>query len=1034
MAKAPLQPVFNGIKLLVPLADDVNFIDLKESQVQLNVEKHKLYDKHLLTIMLLRQIKLSLVFILFILYSFTISAQIGPFTPNQPQIPWETDWDTVTYVKHGYFPVYLTGALPNDGIDDTQAINDAITIARDHRFVCYLPAGEYTISDQILAMLPSNWTGTKFHIDRRYSPSIVGEPENGGVILKLVTNASGFAFNGTPNDTSVVAAVQLWVQPTSGCKSISGIPATNDPNIQIPTDPDQECQGNAFNLHLKNITINLNGNANAVGVRAAGAQGCTIENVTVLATGAYAGFQNGFAEGGGMFNIKVEGGQYGLIVTDGEQGYNFHIAGGKFYNQTDAVFRGNSWAPSTFTGIDIIKASSKLFSSIKNNLGSPNLQKAIGGPPYNRGLSLIDAVVEITNASGTSEEVFRLLGEGNLYMKNVYIKGVTNLIGWNGNDDIHLCDDPSSYCHIVEYMHRSHVRTDRNMMMLEGNDLLSDTIKLGSSTANPFVTNLIDKHLWLNEPWVDPLDPASDIIIIDPSYGNDDLPDDQLLQDAINNTSSSGKIFLPRGIYYLQNPLTLKSNTQLFGLDKMTTVIRPAANFPNASSSFMIQTEDNFEATTSFSNIYLQKDLDHRHTSFIRWQAGQYSVMKNIMLGSTGFYANQGSHQPGRFYQVDNNGGGRWYAVCAEWEKLKESTHHDGFRMVYINGNQNPLSIYGLNTERCNSDVQVELNDADNVSIYHYKTEAGSFGAPSNIPLFIHNSNNVDIHTAFGLIDMNVDGTILPIIQLEGAQNDCINITNISSIKSNNVLAQYHPIISDVPGESVLASNQIIGTYKTCGDASLSCGLIDNFSFQDGLNHYGAANFAGASATFTTNTTGAEINIADGGIEPWHVNLSQTNLHLEQTKSYKIYFDVITDKQRNLRVNVANYQGGFTPHWFINIQALSPNQWLPQEFEFTMHNADDQSATLQFGFGGYNDNVIKLRNICLVETDCPITLFLDNYQFSQDIFQADSSIESNSKVSAAGYLRYNAGDHILLKPDFEVMPAAVFIADIIGCN
>ncbi len=964
------------------------------------------------------------------------SAQPGPFTPDMPVDSWDSNWDTDPYIKLGFFPVYLTGAEPNDGMDDTDEINKAIRVARDYRFACYLPAGTYDISDQILAMLPSYYRSNAYRVDRRYSPSIIGDPEHGGVTLKLAPNAPAFSTNlSEPNDTSIVAAVQLWVQPTTGCKSVTRFPPDDlEEGIMMPTDPDQECQGNGFNLHLKNVTIDLNGNANAVGVRAAGAQGCTIENVKVKATGAYAGFQNGFAEGGGMFNIEVEGGQYGLIITDGEQALNFHMAGAVFKNQMDAVFRGNAWSPSTFTGVHIIKESPQLFSSITDSLGSSNLRKARGGPPYTRGLSIIDAVIEIENATATSDEVFRLIAEGNLYLKNVFIKGAINLIGWNGMNNKHTCSDPTFYCHIVEYAHRSHDNTVRNMLMLEGDSSIEDSLKLGSNVEDPFVSNPIEKHIWKNEPWFDPIDQSSEVIVIDPLFGKDMLSDDAHIQQAIDAAGSSGKVFLPRGIYHLDNPLVLGPNTQLFGLDKMTTVLKTGANFPNTCTSYMIETVDDQTASTSLSNIYLEKDAMHRHTSFIHWQAGQHSVLKNVMIGSTNFFDSLPNPEAGRFYHIDGNGGGRWYAVCAEWERLKESTRNDDFRMVYVNNNQSPLSFYGLNTERCYSDVQVEFKDAYDVSVYHYKTEAGGFGSPSNIPVLIKNSDNINMYTVYGLVDKNeVNGITLPIVNLEDNQSACINITNIGSSKSDQS-GIFYPVTTSIANQSILDPVQRVGTYKTCAKVNLSCGLIKNYSFHDVLNKYDTISFISNGVSFPVNNGTIEVKIIEGGTQPWHASFSQDGLLIEEAKTYTVQFEMMIDIPRTMRVLVFNNDSGFTRHGVSNIQVNTPNQWLSYEFSFTSPNSNDGNAILQFALGGVDNNTVKIRNICLTEVDCPDNLVLDNFIFDQDNFSANQTISSNSKLSSGGYLEYTAGDEIQLNQAFEVEPASVFIARIEACQ
>ncbi len=967
--------------------------------------------------------------------SLIAQVNIEPFSSSIPVDPWNPAWEANQAVQLGYFPVTLVGATPNDDSDDdADAINKAIRIARDHRFVCYFPAGEYVIDKQIKAMIPSHWINNQFRNNREYTPSLVGDPNNGGVIIKVKANSNNFNTTtlGLPTEETIVAAVQLWAQPTTGCRGQDGRPNQNDDQTYtVSEDPNQECQGIGFNLALKNMTIDLNGNSNAVGVRAAGAQGSTIENVTVIATGAYAGFQNGFGEGGGMFNIKVIGGKHGLVITDAEQSLNHHIAGGEFINQEESVFRGTSWAPSSFTGIRIIKEKPSLFSVISYaNPAIPNL--TTGGLPYRKGLSIIDAVIHITNPEGRTDEVFELWNQNNFYLKNVFIKGVTNLIGWAGNTNAVTSSSPSLYAHIEEFIHTGN--TSQDISLLEGDTSILNQTKLGAYVSNPYLGNPIQKHIWQTEPWLDPEQLSDDVIVIDTLAGRDGLADDAILQQAINNAGTSGKIFLPRGIYYINSPLVLKENTQLFGVDKMMTIIMPGPNFPDNAQSFMITTENRAAAQTSLSNIMLKKNmLANQNTSFVHWRAGENSVVRNLIVGATGFATSGAPFHPSRFYQIDNEGGGRWYAVCAEWEKLKVSTEDDDFRMVYINDNQSPLRMYGLNTERNFSDAQVELNNAQDVHIYHFKTEAGKLpGAPPSIPLLIKNSTDIEVHTAYGLVE---DNNALPMVKIEQADNTCITITNLASYRSHLDLADlnYNVIETDGSGVSALGPKTILGTYKSCGESILECGLIKNYNFGDGLSYYDTyVHPTTAGIQFDPSADFLQVDQQDGSDLEWKVSFRQDELSIHQGSTYRLSFSAKTDLPRLIKVNVANYQNGFTSYHYQPVNLTT--DWVDYEFYFTMSSADDALATLQFGIGGYLNNSTLFRHICLDEMSCPDHLTLDNYQFDIDQHSANIHIESNSLVNTNGNVTYTAGDNILLKVDFEVKPLATFEASIEGCQ
>ena len=150
--------------------------------------------------------------------------------------------------------------------------------------------------------------------------------------------------------------------------------------------------------------------------------------------------------------------------------------------------------------------------------------------------------------------------------------------------------------------------------------------------SNPPSINIIQKHIWQNEPWLDPENPSSDVVIIDPLLGKDMLSDDAHIQQIIDDPNAPDKIFLPRGIYYIDEPLVLKENTQLFGPDKMLSLIIPKTLADNAQN-FMITTINDRSAQTSLSNIMLRKNnVTHQNVSFVHWQAGQHSVVRLSLI------------------------------------------------------------------------------------------------------------------------------------------------------------------------------------------------------------------------------------------------------------------------------------------------------------------------------------------------------------------------------------------------------------------
>ncbi|NOU36227.1 MAG: hypothetical protein HOO88_05615 [Kiritimatiellaceae bacterium] len=189
-------------------------------------------------------------------------------------------------------PDGLAAAIPNDGIDDTSAINailskyngmslNAITpeVPTASRVV-YFPEGTYNISDTLIPLMPDGLPST--------SVAISGAGM-GRTIFKLKDNANGF------NDTTHPKPLIF-----QGKRYADGDPMGSGPCSAI---------GNL----VRNLSINLGNNPGAAGIFVLLANMGEIYNVSISATHAFAGLITYDRAGTGLIkNVSIDGCNYGI--------------------------------------------------------------------------------------------------------------------------------------------------------------------------------------------------------------------------------------------------------------------------------------------------------------------------------------------------------------------------------------------------------------------------------------------------------------------------------------------------------------------------------------------------------------------------------------------------------------------------------------------------------------------------------------------------------------------------------------------------
>ena len=292
---------------------------------------------------------------------------------------------------------------PTGRRDSTKALQKAVVDARDGALALFFPEGTYLLSDTLNCMKTGTRTVTWKHARKRTVRNnekyrviaLIGSTKGQRPVLKLRDRAAGFADKSAPKPVVIV-----WNQ--------------SDPKkMRIPCKDAVIAHGNGFNMVFRGIDIDVGrGNAGAVGLCMTGAQGASIENVKVDATGGFAGFYYMPGAGAGTANIEVIGGDYGFYGAGSPCG---HITAGVFRDQAvRSIHSYGAWHLG-FIGCEFTKQTAPILTLQACDWNT------VGGSMFFK-----DCRIEIASDNG-KPIIDNGLGKL-VYLKDVYAKGAAAVI------------------------------------------------------------------------------------------------------------------------------------------------------------------------------------------------------------------------------------------------------------------------------------------------------------------------------------------------------------------------------------------------------------------------------------------------------------------------------------------------------------------------------------------------------------------------------------------------------------------------------
>jgi hypothetical protein len=558
--------------------------------------------------------------------------------------------------------------------------------------LCYLPAGKYLVSDTLEGIIGViEWDDWPYdgHADpwvaeaSFYYPCVLmGSRGTNRAVIVLADHARGF---GDPSDPKPV--IHFWARSMQSFGS-------RDPNVP---------QSNInFNQKIMSLDIDLGRrNPGAIGIDHRGAEGASVEDIRIDATGAFAGIRNAPGSGGAMHHIQVEGGRHGLYLSGSQP--SPLVSDARLSGQTETSIFCQTRGPLTIVGAEIDGAC---------------VRGLLGNAAWNGAISIIDSVIRI-RSQGPAIDTPR-----SVVMDNVWVHGCKHIATIHDNPP--LAGNPNGWTHVRQYVApgvRNYPKDIQERPDIDsvwvGRKSKKQPITLVEQSAQPPAKELLSRHVLKDLPnWNGP-----DVVNVKepPFYAKANNKDDDAaaIQSAIDNHEW---VFLPKGRYRISKPLRLKADTKLFGLTNLLTEITcidGAAAFSDVDNPApLIETVDSTNTTTSLQSMTLKVPVRNPCVYALHWRAGGESLVRNIypIRDIWHPHAVAMSHP---MVLISDSAGGRWYTqtLLGWWSQGPD------YRHLLIDRTDQPLRFYHLQPQHARSDSMIEMRDAQNVDIYSMKAE-----------------------------------------------------------------------------------------------------------------------------------------------------------------------------------------------------------------------------------------------------------------------------------------------------------------------
>jgi hypothetical protein len=657
--------------------------------------------------------------------------------------------------KLGYLDVTTCqGVDPSGKQDSTAGLQQAIDDAADKSLIVFFPPGTYRVSKTLDGASGRGNDGCGVHMN---SVVLIGSSRGPRPTIRLADNSPAFD---DPQNPRPVLHIYRW----------------SSQGERAPC---------AFSNGLRGVNISVGkGNPGAVGLRFGGAQESFLEDVTVDASGGFAGISGIPGRGMGSANLEVIGGRYGLYLDTSFNGHlGGSVAGIVLRGQTERAVLSGVWGGLVLTGFEI-EADHGPVIETQGKASNPGNLVLLDGT-----ITLAKPGVAISNPGGVSVQA-----------RNLYTTGVNVLAQSPGRPDA-ATKPHTGWTHVRELSYcPPHKRAGGDGVDVESWSLVNGSRTQGQVfTSQPAAqppADLVQRHIVTQKPT---FEDQGTVNARDQGVVGDGQTDDaKALQAAID---THDRVFLPKGRYRVSKTILLRAGSQLFGVPGRRSSIVRDASWKPAKQAWLIETVDDAAATTYLGDLLLESRLksssqksDGNRVNAVHWRAGRRSVLNNVWLPNVNYWGDL----PRQLFRISGNGGGRWYR-WGDHGRMWQPGHKET-RQLLIDSTSEPLTLYGCNPEHSRVSPYIEVRQSRNVRFLGCKTEnMGGYDV-----FHVTQSENVLV-AGMGQIKVGASSRIAVV---QGAKN--VVVLNFSP----NAWDPKGAVLSEDDSGNAVKGNEYLAMYK----------------------------------------------------------------------------------------------------------------------------------------------------------------------------------------------------------------------------
>jgi hypothetical protein len=539
-----------------------------------------------------------------------------------------------------------------------------------------------------------------------------------------------------------------------------------------------------FGNCLHNVILDTSGHDGAVGLYYSGAQWNRCGTVKVIATGSPVGIWNLPGPGCASTDIEIIGGDIGLKMgqgkVSGEGPIGAVVAGLKIDGATIPLVRDYTGGACMIVGFEFLNCPSTVYTV-------PTIARTEAS------LALVDGRIQIVG--GGNPLAIDNAQMKNLYLRNIYVTGTTNLVKSGSNSTL---TGSGTWARVVEYAandpdgappYASGEQVIRTYSILNGvkSFTTQEPVKSAQSSVADPTSVVRTRHNPPPLPHIDDGLEYEDVVLDHGAVPGSTNNSRAAIQAAIAAAETNGhnRVFLRNATFGIgENPaggygIRLAKDTQLFGASAAqeygATLWTHSSWTPETGFPYLLDTTDDEFGIASLSTLRLMvrrnggtggtSTVPYSQDRFnnLRWRNGRNSWTWGFSILNA-FIPVEIVTNARHEWEIVGGGGGRHYSYVG----LDKSGGHVDWRSLYIFGTDEPLLIYGPNCEaqkiistmpreawevtgaenvrfygvkKEGRATQLRVTDSQNVAIFGYSTNA-QLTQPDHIEFF-GDSNNL---------------------------------------------------------------------------------------------------------------------------------------------------------------------------------------------------------------------------------------------------------------------------------------------------